>query len=163
MYCKVVPPHIGFVFGVMTYAVNSLATTLSKKGLTVLKEPTIWTAEGERRKPDIVIVEEESITISDVQIVWEGPRPLASAYLSKTEYYGTQGFMEGIRRKWPGRRVSVLPIIIGARGVWSDLNSQLFSKFELPVSLAQKLLLGVIRGSCQIHADFSRLVWRTRA
>lgn len=145
------------------YAVNSLATALSKKGLTVIKEPNIWTAEGERRKPDIVVIEEDAITISDVQIVWEGPRPLASSYLSKVEYYGTPGFIEGIRRKWPGRRISVLPTIIGARGVWSDLNSQLFTKFNLPASLAQQLVLGVIKGSCQIHTDFSRLVWRTRA
>lgn len=80
------------------FAVNTIAKHLIKKGLRVEKEPNIWTA-ADGQRPDIVVLKKDEIIVSDVQIVWEGPRPLASAYQAKVDYYTTPPFIEGVRRK----------------------------------------------------------------
>lgn len=135
-----------------------LAKEIEQKQYTVYQEPSIWTSDGQRRKPDIIAIKGEEVVITDVQIVWEGPRPLAAAFANKSHYYSIPEFIEGCRRKWPGKEISILSIILGARGIWCKSNNLLLQKIGLP----KKMIHGAIKGSITINAVFSHLVWRRR-
>ena len=144
------------------FIVNDLHKMGSRRGWSVAVEPHIRGSDGLLRKPDLIFSNDEKIIISDVQVVWEGPRPMTAAFQNKQNYYSTPEFLSSINSKFPGRPVYVFPFIIGARGTWSSSSWSLLTALNIQQNAARDLILRTISGSIKIHESFARAVWSRR-
>ena len=127
-------------------------------GWDTLVEPHFRSPEG-LRKPDLLLLKDDKIIITDIQVVWEGPRVMAAAYTTKERYYSTPNFIEAVQRRFPGRTITVLPFIIGARGTWYRQSSLLLNNLGLPQRAANDLVIRTLTGGMIIHQSFNRGVW----
>lgn len=129
------------------------------KGFRVETEPRIRSEEG-LKKPDLVIINQDNLTVVDVGVHWEGPRSLRASYQNKITHYSSRGFVEALKRRYGAEKnISVQPLIVGARGIWCDLNKSIVRTLGLSNSTVRRIVLAVIRDSCAVHRDFMRLVW----
>ncbi|CAG0890306.1 unnamed protein product, partial [Darwinula stevensoni] len=62
---------------------------LSSLGFSILYEPRI-TINGELRKPDLILVQDQNVTICDLTVGWETPTSLDDRHTQKVDYYGNQ-------------------------------------------------------------------------
>lgn len=132
------------------FAVNTLADACHHSGLRVDVEPSIRDIDGRLHKPDLLVVT-DCVSVIDVSINWESPRPLSEHYYHKVATYSSPSFVEAIRRRHPGLPISVGAIVIGARGTWCNLNNAVLQRLHLRRPVAQLLISGVLRGGLLIR------------
>lgn len=142
--------------------VHRLRRWAESKNIQVEVEPNIRDTDGALHKPDLIFVKGEEVVVSDVCVGWEGPNSLEFHYTNKRVKYSGEAFLEVVRRRYPDRRVRVLPFVIGARGAWCESNKLLWDAIRAPMSLARDCVHSVLVGGSMIHADFMRAVWRGR-
>lgn len=136
-----------------------LARGARRRGFVVESEPRVRTSGG-LLKPDLIITKDESVIVCDVGVHWEGPASLRVAYEDKVRHYSSAPFVEAVKKMYgEGKRIAVLPFIVGARGVLCDLNRSIISAIGLSAGEVRDTVLSVLRGGSIIHADFMKLVW----
>jgi len=92
--------------------VNLIKERLAKSG-RIMTEPVIE-HEGERYKPDLVIVNEEGLLVLDVTVRYENKDFLAAAAREKIEKY--KHIALKLKNELKAKNARVVPIVIGSRG-----------------------------------------------
>lgn len=138
------------------HVVSLLARMASKKGWTVEEEPRIRDTNGLLRKPDLVLTRETSTILCEATVSWEGPDGLSAARQNKVATYGYPAFVEAMRSRYPGKTLAMLPLIIGARGIWPPDNQALADTIGLTGSDIKQLVTATIKGGILIHRRFMR-------
>ena len=144
------------------YVVKRITTFIGRHGWTYLLEPNIRCSDGILKKPDIIMMKNNTLIISDVGVNWEGPLSLDFQYNNKVAIYSTATFIDAIQQRFPSYNIHVLPLIVGARGIWCKRNNYLKHHLRLPKVTVNDIITTTIRGSCTSHRDFMKFVWRTR-
>lgn len=148
--------------------VKRVAQETRRAGLTTEVEPHIRHQDGRLYKPDLVVhlpnrVDKASpkrIVVCDVQVSWEGPRPLSDTWTRKQLVYDHAHFKEAMWKKWPGTDITCLPLIVGARGIWPRANNPTVEALQLPQRLAYSAVNGVLKWGASMHRMFMASVWR---
>lgn len=138
------------------HLVDCLAKNLQKKGFEVETEPRIRSQDGRLRKPDIVCAKGDRVLVVELGVSWEGPDPLSVAWHNKRALYEDPGFLAALSLRYPGKLVSVTPVIVGARGTWCASNRLFveatgYTKQEVAQVCERTLLGGII-----IHRNFMK-------
>lgn len=107
------------------------------------------------------MTKDDSLIITDVSVCWESPEPLNMAYAVKRAIYSTPTFLEKVEELYPGKEIKVLPLIVGARGGWCSDNQNIIQTIGATDAEVGDIIHTAIRGSCVIHKQFSREVWRS--
>ena len=100
----------------------------------------------EARRPDIVVLDKKEKEVKIIDIAIPGDCRVKDKEFEKIEKY--QMLKEEIRRLWNVKKVSVIPIVIGALGAVGKDSEKLWEKTELNIRLeiVQKTaLLGTAR------------------
>lgn len=99
--------------------VNKIAKHARTSQWTCEIELRVCHEDGQLYNPDLAInLKQIDIVICDVQVSWEGNRPLAESWARKLVVYDNQIFREAASRRWPGKQIKISPLILGARGIW---------------------------------------------
>ena len=145
------------------HAVQTFAKSCTNKGHTVSVEPSVRDSNGRLHKPDLIIKGQDgNISIIDVCVCWETPRPLQDHADSKVATYSSEPFLQAIREMHPSGQISVAGLALGARGTWCPSNDQILRRLNLPRGLVTALISGVLRGGTLIHGTFNVQVWDRR-
>lgn len=144
------------------FVVRRVEQMAQKRGWAVFLEPHIRCSDGTLKKPDLILARGSDIIVSDVAICWEGPSGLNSAHALKSSIYSTPGFISTIQGMYPDKNIFLLPLIIGARGIWCSRNYLLTRRLHLNGRDIANLLHTTMRGSIVIWRNFNRFVWRIR-
>lgn len=130
-----------------------------KKNFTVDVEPKIRGDDGILRKPDLITNKEDSLTIVDVDVHWEGPNSLSAAYENKKRKYSTVAFLNACKKLYNVSNVTLSPFNMGARGVCYVKNRELADLLQLTINQRTSIMADTIKGSVAIHRDFGTRVW----
>lgn len=141
--------------------VNKLAKHSSRQWVTE-KEPHIRHQDGTLFKPDVVVHLPDQIVIADVAVSWEAHQPLSISWQTKRGVYDNHKFREAAQTRWPNCQLKILPLIIGARGIWPLANEQLALLLNIPPSLKCSMVHSSIKWASSIHRSFMSCVWRNR-
>lgn len=115
---------------------------------------------GERKCPDLVMTNDDSIIISDVAVAWES-YPLAGHYQSKVTKYSTPAFLAKVRERFGAEKdITVAPFIMGARGIICQLNETLQKRINMTDNDLRTIVVDTLKGSWTSHGDFCRASWR---
>lgn len=125
-------------------------------------EPHIRHTDGTLFKPDVVIHTEQLTVVADVSVNWEAQQPLAASWATKRLVYNNTKFLETARARWPNNPVTVLPLVIGSRGIWPRANEELADVLKLPQHLKRSMIHSALKWASSIHLSFMAIVWRTR-
>lgn len=137
--------------------VNIIKKAAEKSLFKVDVEPRIRCTDGTLVKPDLVMVKDNDIIISDVGVHWEGPRSLNIAYTNKVSYYGREETIGGIRKTYgSSKNILLAPCIVGARGIWCPLNKTLVSAIKLSTHVQEDIITDTLKGGWTIHSSFFR-------
>lgn len=140
---------------------NKISGYLRKKGFPTETEPHIRHSDGQLYKPDIVVhVSDDDSVVCDVQIAWEGTRPLSQTWTDKRLVYDNIKFREAARRRWPTRQMTFLPVVIGARGVWPRCNAETAATLGFPRWLKASCVNSCLKWGSTIHNQFMAAVWK---
>lgn len=144
---------------------NEIARKISrhckKKKWNVENEPHVRHPDGQLYKPDLAVHKTDGqLVITDVQISWEAPRPLAQSWENKRLVYDNIHFREAARKKWPGKELVFAPVIIGARGIWPRANALTAQLLQLPGYLKKSCVNSCVQWGSTIHRDFMAAVWK---
>ncbi|KAK9701488.1 hypothetical protein QE152_g30550 [Popillia japonica] len=85
---------------------------LRRRGFTVEKEPRIYHADKQLFIPDLAIHLPDKILVTDVQVCWEGPRPLSESWTSLLG--GSPSTVGELDKEEVGLRPSTVPRSCGA-------------------------------------------------
>lgn len=138
------------------FLTSILAKMASKKGWKVEEEPRIRDTTGLLRKPDLVLTRASSTIICEATVSWEGPDGLTAARNNKLATYGYPEFVEAVKKRYPGNTLTMLPLVIGARGIWPPDNLPLANTLGLTRTDICVLITGVVKGGVRIHSQFMR-------
>lgn len=139
--------------------VNRIARHTREKGWTTEVEPHVRHVDGTLYKPDLAIHKAGEVIISDVSVNWEGRISLGQSYTAKRAVYNHQKFFEAARNRWPDATITVLPIIIGARGIWPRANRDTEEALQLTHVTKTACVNLAIRWAATIHTAFGKRVW----
>ena len=94
------------------------------KGWEVEFEPKIRMANGELRKPDILLSRGGRSLVVELAVHWEGPRNLRASWQLKMDKYNTSEFIKALSKKKSidESAISIGPVVVGARGGWTESN-----------------------------------------
>lgn len=127
--------------------VNFIFKRLRKKRLRVDKEPKIQTNLG-LRKPDLVVVRDNTAFVIDAQIVNNANNTLNIYNENKIAYYrDCAPFVEKVKEIYNVRHVEVGAVTISYKGLWSPssfkwiIENQFVPRHEIKF-LTNKVLLG---------------------
>lgn len=142
---------------------KKIARYCRNSGLEVLEEPHVRHDDGTLYKPDLAIwTSPNTIEIVDVGVNWEGNVPLDQTRIAKKNVYDHRKFREAANKKWPHLSINIEPIILGARGIWSNCNTPIENILQIPPSLKASCVHSVLKWGATIHGEFMRSVWRQR-
>ena len=111
--------------------VKLLQTKCKDKGLKVINEPRFITENG-LRKPDLVIVTNEHIIVTDVSVTSDGQDTLESARKEKVRIYDNECINNELHRIYGQDKVILhLPYILSARGAYHNKNDELLKLVKL--------------------------------
>lgn len=89
----------------------------------------VFTVDGTRFKPDLVIVKESEVAVVDVSIVTAKVRfghkdesKLKDAWLQKQRYYDKPGLRLQLTRKFETTNITFGAVILSVRGIWCSRN-----------------------------------------
>lgn len=111
-------------------------------------------------KPDLVVHHQVSTTVVDVAVCWEGHQPLSAAWQTKLQVYNHPKFVEAASQRWPGKPIIILPLIVGARGIWPRVNNQLEKTIGISNDLKRSIVNSTLKWGPSIHRHFMSTVWR---
>lgn len=141
--------------------VSRLSRIAGEAGWAVDVEPRIRARDQRLYKPDLTLHKDNELLIVDVGVSWEGPDLLRQAGANKMAKYGVPGVQEKLEEMYPGSVKTVVPCIVGARGIWDrGCNFVLESKIGLKKKHIKELVCSVIKGSLITHGSFMRSVAR---
>ena len=104
---------------------NKLLSLVSDKfinlGFQVTMEPRIH-LDGNLRKPDLLVVTGDTLTVCDLTVGWETPSTLDDRHLAKVAYYDTYSMREYLKSKWPNHIHNFQAISLSCRGGISALS-----------------------------------------
>ena len=101
--------------------VNSVAEKCKAAGWMVTHEPSIPDSEGNRYKPDLIMVQGAQAWVLDPTVVYENGQSLQLANAAKVKKYET--IEEQVKEKFGVGKVQFAGLAIGARGGWCDQNT----------------------------------------
>lgn len=130
----------------------------ASKGWMGFKEPNIRLEDGQLRKPDLILLKGSVVVACDVTISWEGPCSLDSAYQNKVSYYSEPAVLQGLQRRYPGREVKVMALVLGARGIWCPRNEEVARVLGLNRRECATLETNVINGRIILYRNFMSAV-----
>lgn len=142
------------------HVVRRTAKEADRKGWNVQIEPRIRGSDGELLKPDLLIWNDSKLIVCDIGIAWEGPDPLSQSFATKVAKYSRPSFLESVSLRSEGRRIYVLPLIVGARGTWCSLNRHLMHHVGMSSKYIEDIIATTMRGGWQTHSAFMRAIWR---
>jgi hypothetical protein len=142
------------------YVVKRLTEASRKKGWQVQVEPHIRGSDGILYKPDILLIKQEELIVTDVGINWEGSIPLSVQFDNKKSRYSVDGFINSLLSRYPNKTISIIPVIVGARGGWCQQNISFVAKTNLSNKDIENIIHTTLRGGWSIHEEFMRTVWR---
>jgi hypothetical protein len=125
-----------------------------RRGFQTIREPRIFGDDGKAYVPDLILLKGECGVIADPTIVWERDNSLKKAAAVKKSKYGhlteaVRGLSDRVRE------VKVLPLVIGARGVWpAKINNPLCEMLEVPRWKAKKWALLTLCQTQRIISEF---------
>lgn len=136
--------------------VQLLKNIALKKSYQAIVEPCIMVSCDERKCPNLILITEEEIIISDVAVAWEATS-LSEHYLGKIKKYSTTTFLYQVKRKYgPDKAITVAPFIVGARGIICQQNDTLVAKIGISDANLRTIVTDTMKGSWTSHADFIR-------
>lgn len=144
------------------YVAKRVAQEARRKGWIVTEEPNIRRADGVLLKPDLLMVKDNTVIVSDIGIHWEGPMPLSVAYSNKVGIYSNPLFVERLQNMYPDKNIYVQPLIVGARGGWCPPNRFLVTRIGMSDACIKDIITTTMRGGCYTHRYFMKYVWRDR-
>lgn len=132
----------------------------TKSNFQTAVEPYIMDASGERKCPDLIFSNETDIIISDVAVAWESTC-LSEHYLGKVRKYGTETFINKVRKKFGQEKtVTVAPFIVGARGIICQQNDSLIHLINISDANLRMIVTDAMKGSWTSHSEFIRSSWK---
>ena len=87
----------------------------------------------EARRPDIIFVDKQAREAKIIDIAIPGDARVKDKELDKTEKY--QLFREEIGKMWRLKKVTVVPIVIGALGAVSEMFKKYMGKLDVTIRL----------------------------
>lgn len=142
--------------------VDRLGRILLAKKWTTQVEPHVRLADGQLRKPDLILKRDGEVVICDVAVPWEGPQDMGLTYTHKIAYYGEEAMTTAVQKIFPGCNITVAPLVIGARGTWCELNRTIVQKTKLTTNDIERLTHVAILGSLKTYRQFMMTTWRVR-
>jgi len=144
--------------------VTDIVTFLSKKGITVQKEKTFTTSEGERYRPDIVAVHDGKLWVLDVTCPFERKSPLENEAQNKKAYYSRSGIREAIAIGMEfspalelASKYEAVGLVFGARGAVSKSTELVLNQvFRVPLKRINLWCELTIYRTLMIYAHFMR-------
>ncbi|CAG0890455.1 unnamed protein product [Darwinula stevensoni] len=104
---------------------NRLLSMVSDKftslGYQIITEPSIM-IHGELRKPDLLLIKNNSVTVCDLTVGWESPITLYERHIAKVDYYGIQGIKQYTTDHWPAYSQHFQAVALSSRGGISSLS-----------------------------------------
>ncbi|GJQ69734.1 hypothetical protein Trydic_g10117, partial [Trypoxylus dichotomus] len=141
--------------------VNKVAAHCRRKGWTTEVEPRIRHPDGQLFIPDLAVhLPGSSIVVCDVQVCWEGQRTLAESWHRKKLVYDHPRFHDAAKRRWTGSTIAVVPLLLGARGVWPRCNQETERLLQLSKHLKGSCVQSCLKWGSTIHRIFMASVWR---
>lgn len=134
--------------------VDFIRKSLEGEGYSVLVEPIIKTAQG-NRKPDLVIVKEAECHIVDVTITSD-VFGMASAYEQKVAYYGNEDIRQWAMEKWPGHCIFVGAVVLNWRGALYSKTACLLRRLGIKDFDLKILVVRVLTYTFSMFRHFSR-------
>lgn len=136
--------------------VTSLRKSCERKGWICQVEPRIRLGDGSLRIPDLVACLGDRVIVAEVTVTWEGPDPMNMAASNKTAIYTTPQFLQAMQAEYPGKIISMAPLVVGARGTWCRANSKIQGLLNLSRLDIRNLITKAILGSLCIHSWFMK-------
>lgn len=136
--------------------VDTIAGKASEAGLTIAREQ-LFEGAREPLRPDLVIKTRDRACVADVTVRFEQEASLREAPREKKEKY--EIIKEEIGRAIGCEEVTVLPIVLGARGAFPNETKRNLSR--LGISTAEeweKIVVGIVKRSVAIarsHCDLA--------
>lgn len=137
-------------------------TAHCKKKWNVEEEPHVRHEDETLFKPDLLIHQENTIVITDIQVCWEGEVNLGQAHERKRRYYDTPKFREALARKYPAKTQRFETLTLGARGIWPRANQPVTEILEILPALQASCVHSTLKWASTIHTALGRTVWSQR-
>ncbi|KYB24672.1 Retrovirus-related Pol polyprotein from type-1 retrotransposable element R2-like Protein [Tribolium castaneum] len=94
-----------------------------------------------------------AIVIADVQVSWDS-ESLTVPYERKRAKYDVPQFHQAAQHAWPGKALTFVPVIVGARGIWSRINNDRSAALQIPPVVRRACVNSVVKWGSSIHATF---------
>lgn len=131
-----------------------------ERGFSTEMEPRIRDATGELFIPDMVMKKGNTAIVVDANIPWES-EDLVLAARNKKAKYGKPPLEAAIKKRFGVNEVLHMPIIVGARGIWSKrANKDIESTLNLTAKTKRRIVTDVIQWGVSIHRQFGRMSLR---
>ncbi|KAK9747003.1 hypothetical protein QE152_g5694 [Popillia japonica] len=141
--------------------VSKIATHSRRRGYTVEKEPRVYHPDRQLFVPDLAIqLPGEALRVCDVQVCWEGARNLMESWERKRLVYDNARFRAAAARRWPQKRLTILPLLLGARGIWPSCNARVAELLALPKTTKASCVHSCLKWDSTLHRHFMASVWR---
>ena len=120
----------------------------------VIREPRMFGDNGHAYIPDLILLKGEKGYIVDPTIVWErGDSLRKAAAVKKTKYKHLVGAVRDLQDQV--EEVEILPLVIGARGVWpAKINNPLVDLLGIPRKTAKKWALLILCQTQKMVSEF---------
>ena len=127
-----------------------------ERGFLTDMEPRIRDAAGELHIPDMVMKKGNTAIVVDANVPWESGH-LTLAAQSKKAKYSKPLIEAAIRQRMDVVEVRHMPIIVGARGVWSrKANKEIEATLQFTAKVKRRIVTDVIQRGISIHRYFMR-------
>ena len=91
-----------------------MAAAAGERGWQVLTEPHLRDREGILKWPEIILINNQTLGISDIGVYWEGPENLNHKYQHKVVMFGTEASLTAVIQRFSGKTISIAPLILRA-------------------------------------------------
>ena len=146
---------------------NSIVDYLEKdcvdRGLAVTKEAKIDIG-SEKLKPDLIIVNDDTIHVVDVTIVTanmrfphlNGPTTLEGIWEHKVNLYNKPGLINRLKEVYSKDNIWFGAVVLSLRGMWCQKNDETLNKCGIPLSCRDILVIRSMERSLKIWSGFMK-------
>lgn len=132
-----------------------------EQGFSTEMEPRIRDATKELFIPDMIMKKGKTAIVVDANVPWE-TEDLKLAAQNKKSKYGKPPLEAAIKSKYGVTEVLHMPVIVGARGIWSKrANKEIEDTLHLTGQMKRKIITDVIQWGVSIYRQFGRVNWHT--
>lgn len=137
--------------------VDKITKHCKTKNWPIEQEPNVRCTDGRLYKLDLIIhLPENRTVITDVQVSWEGRKPIQEIYNAKKYIYDNHEFREAGKKRWPNKDLIFAPVILGARGLWPRANREATELLGIEPPLRSSCVQSTLKWGSSIHAVFMR-------